>query len=84
MPIQFKKASLALYGPDNRLYINDPETGEHANMVWITIKNWISDTEVEVEVGWRFGPLANTVSTAIYAKVDGKWEIKRYLRSLRS
>lgn len=51
-------------------------TNREAWMRWITIKRWISDTEVEIEDGVWCCPMGGGVMTSIYEKVDGKWKWK--------
>ena len=45
-------------------------------MKWITIKQWISDTEVKIEEGVWCCPMGGGVTTSVYEKVDGKWKWK--------
>lgn len=51
-------------------------TNRKAWMRWITIKRWISDTEVEIENGVWCCPMGGGVMTSIYEKVDGRWKWK--------
>lgn len=51
-------------------------TNRKAWMRWITIKRWISDTEVEIEDGVWCCPMGGGVMTSIYEKIDGKWKWK--------
>jgi hypothetical protein len=56
--------------------VKDKTTGAAGWIAWIVIKEWISDTEVRVvECGYRH-PLASHANTAVYHKVEGKWELK--------
>ncbi|NQT16598.1 MAG: hypothetical protein HQ582_27815 [Planctomycetes bacterium] len=45
-------------------------------MKWITVKRWISETEVEVEDGVWCCPLGGGASTVTYEKTNGQWSIK--------
>lgn len=51
-------------------------TNRKAWMRWITIKRWISDTEVEIEGGVWCCPMGGGVMTSIYERIDGKWKWK--------
>ena len=71
------------YRPANEAHLKDDrvlENGSDAKawMKWISVKRWLSDTEVEVEVGVWCCPLGGGASTSIYEKVDGKWEFKKH------
>jgi hypothetical protein len=50
-------------------------------MQWISVKRWISDTEVEVETGVWCCPLGGGASTSIYGKVNGKWKVLEHGKS---
>ena len=45
-------------------------------MQWISVKRWLSETEVEVEEGVWCCPLGGGASTTIYEKVNGTWQFK--------
>ena len=51
-------------------------TDAKAWMLWISVRHWISETEVEVEQGVFSGPLASGGEINIYEKVDGVWQLK--------
>ena len=57
-------------------HVREKSTAAPAWMKWITIKQWISPTEVEVESGVWTGPLGGGASTVVYEKVDGTWRLK--------
>lgn len=73
----------AKYRPANEAFLENGcvfEKGsrKEAWMKWITVKRWITDTEVEVEEGvWRC-PLGGGASTTTYEKIDGEWHIKSF------
>ncbi len=67
LPIHFRPASGA-YLHDGNVLVR--QTNAAAWMEWITIKRWISDTEVEVEDGVWCCPLGGGQSTSIYEKKD--------------
>jgi hypothetical protein len=76
----------ALYRPASEAHLKDHrvlENGSDAEawMHWISVKRWLSDTEVEVEEGVWCCPLGGGASTVIYEKVDGTWRIKELGRS---
>ncbi|MCA8993078.1 MAG: hypothetical protein KDA69_08530 [Planctomycetaceae bacterium] len=52
-------------------------TNAEAWMHWISVKRWVSDTEVEVEKGAWCCNLGGGAAVVIYEKVDGKWHIKK-------
>ena len=43
---------------------------------WISVRRWISDTEVEVEQGVFSGPLSGGGEINTYEKIDGVWKLK--------
>jgi hypothetical protein len=51
-------------------------TNKKAWMKWITIKRWISDTEVEVEEGIWCRPMGGGAMTTTYEKRHGVWRFK--------
>lgn len=69
------------YRPANEAHFKDGhvlENGTDAKawMQWISVKRWISETEVEVEEGVWCCPLGGGASTTIYERIDGKWHVK--------
>lgn len=67
------------YLPANEAYLQDHRvlkkgTDDKAWMKWISVKRWISETEVEVEEGSWCCPLGGGASTTIYEKTDDGWE----------
>ncbi len=79
LPVKFDKATRAEYA--GGVFFKDPHTGKSAFMEWIVIKKWISDVEVEVDHGGWYEPLWGSGSTAVYIKVDGKWQLKKRLEA---
>ena len=73
LSIRYRPASGA-HLIDGSVY--DKETGGKAWMQWITIRRWISHTEVEVEVGVWCCPLGGGASTNRYEQIDGEWRFK--------
>ena len=73
LQIKYRPASEA-YLERSRVLVKN--TNQPAWMRWITIKRWISDTEVEVEDGVWTAPLGGGATTIIYKKVKGKWQLK--------
>lgn len=76
----------AAYRPANEAYLRDGhvlerDTNAKAWMRWISVKQWINETEVEVEEGVWCCPLGGGASTTIYKKVNEKWQIKKLGRS---
>ena len=59
-------------------------TNKKAWMKWITIKRWISDTEVEIEQGVWCCPMGGGAMTVTYERRDGEWRIKSLGGSLIS
>ena len=85
LPTEFTQPLQALkvtYRPASEAYLSEGhvlEKGTNAKawMKWVSIKKWISDTEVEVEDGVWCCPLGGGASTATYKKMrNGKWVIK--------
>lgn len=71
-----------LYRPADEAHLHEDavlETGTDAKawMHWISVKCWISETEVEVEKGSWCCPLGGGASTTTYEKIDGEWTIKK-------
>ena len=54
LPIKYLPAEKAEL---KRGYVNGVETGVPATMIWVNVKEWISDSEVVVETGSWSGPL---------------------------
>jgi hypothetical protein len=54
----------------------DKETDAMGTMVWISVKEWISDKEVTLEFGHWGGPLDASGKTITCSKTNGKWQIK--------
>lgn len=57
-------------------YVRDKETDAMGTMVWISVKEWISDKEVTLEFGHWGGPLDASGKTITCSKTNGKWQIK--------
>lgn len=76
MPIVFQKATDAVLTGG---CVRGERSGESGFMVWIAVKRWISETEVEVETGTWHEPLWGNGRTAVYIKVDGEWRFRRSL-----
>ena len=74
LPVTYHKASEALL---SNHWVVDRKTGSGGWMLWVTVKKWISDTEVEVETGVWSAPLGGGANTAIYEKVGDDWRIKK-------
>lgn len=75
----------ASYRPASEAHLQDShvrENGTNAKawMRWISVKRWISETEVEVEDGVWCCPLGGGASTSTYEKVDGEWRVKEHGR----
>jgi hypothetical protein len=77
LPVKFNKATEAQYA--GSIFFKDPDTGKSAFLEWIVINKWISDVEVEVNHGSWYEPLWGNGSTAIYVRIDGKWQLKKRL-----
>jgi len=85
LPPEFHKriSDLAInYRPASQAHLRDGSVFERrtnatAWMQWITIKRWISPSEVEVEEGVWCCPLGGGAHTTIYKKENGRWEIKQ-------
>ncbi len=75
LPIKYGRASDATYGSDHR--VRQASTKAKAWMQWVTIKKWLSDTEVQVEEGVWCCPLGGGASTTTYKKRDGKWKVEK-------
>lgn len=73
LPIKYRRASEAVL-TDGIVY--ERSSGKPSWMKWVTIKRWISDTEVEVEWGVWSCPLGGGGATVTYEKVTGEWQIK--------
>jgi hypothetical protein len=74
------------YGLASGAYLSDGRVltkRNHAEawMRWVTIKRWISDTEVEVEEGVWCCPLGGGATTVIFEKTDGHWHVKEFVES---
>ncbi len=79
--IDFASSTGNKYRPASGAFLKEDSVLERGTnrkswMRWITIKRWISDTEVEIEDGVWCCPMGGGVSTIIYEKVDGKWKWK--------
>lgn len=59
----------------------DKATGKEAWMKWVSIINWQSETEVEVEQGVWCRPSSGGASTATYENRGGIWTFKSLKRS---
>lgn len=71
----------ALYHPasDAHLHkgrVRQNETNAAAWIQWISVRHWISETEVEVEQGVFSGPLSSGGQIEIYEKKNGAWQLK--------
>lgn len=69
----------AKYLPPDEAYLKDRRvlqkgTDSKAWMKWISVKRWISETEVEVEEGVWCCPLGGGASTNTYEKIDDEWQ----------
>ena len=76
---QFPNATL--YHPaDNahryKGHVRQNETNAAAWICWISVRRWISETEVEVEQGVYSGPLSSGGQIEIYEKTNGSWRLK--------
>jgi hypothetical protein len=78
LPVRFRKASEAYL--DGGQCVRQKGTNADAYMHWVTIKRWISDDEVEVEMGLWSRQLYGGGKTYILEKKSGTWSIKRHLR----
>lgn len=84
LPRSFRDSITSLtvkYRPANEAYLKDGRvlekgTDNEAWMRWITVKRWISDSEVEVEDGVWCCPLGGGASTVTYERIEGQWSIK--------
>lgn len=66
------------YRPANAAYLEKGRVMEKTSkssgrMRWVTIRRWISETEVEIEEGVWTAPLGGGGSIAVYKKVKGTW-----------
>ena len=77
---RFPNASL--YMSANEAHLDDEgcvrqnETARQAWMQWISVRRWISDTEVEVETGVFTGPLGGGGQISVYEKAGDTWKLK--------
>jgi hypothetical protein len=78
LPVQFGKASEAYL--DRGQCVRQKGTNVDGYMHWVTIKKWLSDEEVEVEMGRWSRQLYGGGSTYILQKKSGKWSIKKRVR----
>lgn len=78
LPVRFRKASEAYL--DGGQCVRQKGTHFDGYMHWISIKRWLSDEEVEVEVGRWSRQLYGGGRTYILEKKDGKWSIKKHVR----
>jgi hypothetical protein len=78
LPVRFRKASDAYLDVGQRVR----QKGTHVDgyMHWVSIKRWLSDEEVEVEIGRWSRQLHGGGRTYILEKKSGKWSIKKHLR----
>ena len=70
--IEFRHASELKMENGNAV---DKKSKEPEWLKWVTIVQWISETEVEVEVGDHCNGMFGS-SVRLYAKVDGNWVMK--------
>jgi hypothetical protein len=71
----------ALYHPaDNahryKGHVRQNETNAAGWIYWISVRHWISQTEVEVEQGVYSGPLSSGGKIEIYEKTNGAWRLE--------
>jgi hypothetical protein len=59
----------------------EKETGRPARCCWVTI-HWITDDRVEVEKGFRSGPLFGAISKFELTSVNGQWQ-RRFNTAVR-
>ncbi len=69
------------YRPADEAYLHDDQVFDkqakkQAWMRWVSVKRWISESEVEVESGFWCGPLGGGAATVIFEKFEGRWRIK--------
>lgn len=71
---KFRPADKALWQEGGVL---EKETNAPACMRWVSIKRWVSSTEVEVEEGWWCHNLGGGAGIVFYEKVDGQWRYQK-------
>lgn len=59
--------------PDRFRGVEDPATGKRSWIYWAEISNWVSETEVRVDVGVFAGPLAGGGGVCVFELRNGKW-----------
>jgi hypothetical protein len=75
LPVRFRRASEAYL--DGGQCVRQKDTHIDGYMHWVSIKKWLSDDEVEVEVGRWSRQLYGGGTTYILEKKAGKWSIKK-------
>jgi hypothetical protein len=78
LPVRFRKASEAYL--DGGQCVRQKGTQVDGYMHWVSIKRWLSDDEVEVELGRWSRQLHGGGKTYILEKKSGKWSIKKRVR----
>ena len=78
LPVRFRKASEAYL--DGGQCVRQKGTHADGYMHWVSIKKWLSDDEVEVEMGRWSRQLYGGGKTYILEKKSGKWSIKKHVR----
>jgi hypothetical protein len=78
LPVRFRKASEAYL--DGGQCVRQKGTHADGYMHWVSIKKWLSDDEVEVEMGRWSRQLYGGGKTYILEKKSGKWSIKKRVR----
>jgi len=78
LPVRFRRASEAYL--DGGQCVRQKGTHTDGYMHWVSIKRWLSDEEVEVEVGRWSRQLYGGGKTYILERKAGKWSIKKHVR----
>lgn len=78
LPVRFRKASEAYL--DRGQTVRHKGTHVDGYMHWVSIKRWLSDDEVEVEVGRWSRHLHGGGRTYILEKKSGNWSLKKRVR----
>jgi hypothetical protein len=77
--INYRPASEAYFDLGQGGSVKERKSNAPATIRHITIRRWISDTEVVVEDSRSSGPLSGGGSIAVYKKGDGVWTRTKHL-----
>jgi len=78
LPVQFAKASEAYL--DGGQCVRQKGTHIDGYMHWVSITRWLSDEEVEVDMGRWSRQLHGGGRTYLLQKKSGKWSVKKCVR----